>query len=43
MLSIMQRYGWTYQEYMQQPAWLLDLIPRVMEREAKQQEDAMKH
>ena len=43
MLAVMERYGWTYQDYLNQPAWLLDLIPRVMDMEAKHQEQSLKH
>jgi hypothetical protein len=37
MLEICERMGWTYDEYMDQPAWLLDLLVHKMEIEAKKE------
>jgi hypothetical protein len=33
----MERYGWDYHTYIQQPAWLLELIVHKMEIEAKKE------
>jgi len=26
IVEICERFGWTYQEYLEQPAWFIDLI-----------------
>jgi len=31
------QYGWTYEEYLDQPIWFIDLIVRRMEIDAKKQ------
>lgn len=35
MLEIMERYGWTYEEYMQQPFNLIELAKSKMSIEAQ--------
>lgn len=38
MIAICQEIGWTYQEYMSQPMWVLELIKEKMIRDAKDAE-----
>lgn len=38
VIAIMQEFGWTYQEYMETPSYLLALIPEKMKRDRKRQE-----
>jgi len=35
MLEIMERFGWTYEEYMSQPTWVIDLTMRKISVENK--------
>jgi hypothetical protein len=41
MLAIMQEFGWTYQEYMNQPSWVLTLIVEKLKRDRKREERAV--
>lgn len=38
MIAICQEFGWTYNEYMNTPTWVLDLIKEKMVRDAKEAE-----
>lgn len=38
MAVICQEYSWTYEEYLDQPTFLLDLIRQKMAKDAKRQE-----
>lgn len=38
MVALCQEFGWTYQEYVTQPAWFLYLIREKMVRDVKAQE-----
>lgn len=38
MVAICQEFGWTYEEYMSQPAHFLTLIREKMVRDNKEQE-----
>lgn len=42
MVAIMQEFGWTYDEYMGSPNYVLTLITEKMKRDRKQQELAAK-
>lgn len=35
MLEVMERFGWTYDEYLAQPTWVLNLIATKMDVEAR--------
>ena len=35
IVGICEMYGWTYQEYMSQPTWFIDLIIEKMKIDAK--------
>lgn len=35
MLEIMERYGWDWHTYHDQPTWVIDLIHKKMAMEAK--------
>ncbi len=37
-----QEYGWTYQEYMSQPIWFIELVRQKMVIDSKNHEMAMK-
>lgn len=41
-IAIMQEFGWTYEEYLNTPKYILDLIPEKMKRDRKEQELAAK-
>jgi hypothetical protein len=43
MLEILERYGWDYATYLNQPAWLLDLIVHKLEIEAKKEKALTKN
>jgi hypothetical protein len=43
MLTICERYGWDYFTYINQPAWLLDLIVRKMDIEAQKAQQEPHH
>lgn len=38
IIAIMQEFGWTYDEYMSNPSYILTAIPEKMKRDRKQQE-----
>ena len=42
IVAICQEYGWTYEEYMSQPAWFLTLIREKLVRDQKEQERGLK-
>lgn len=42
MVAICQEFGWTYEEYVSQPAWFLTLIREKLVRDRKEQELALK-
>lgn len=42
MIAIMQEFGWTYNEYVEQPQWVLDLVIGKITRDSKEQELAAK-
>jgi hypothetical protein len=42
MVTICEKFGWTYEEYQQQPAFFLMLIREKMVRDAKREEMARK-
>lgn len=42
MVAICQEFGWTYQQYVSQPAWFLTLIREKMIRDNKEQERRLK-
>ena len=42
MLAVMREYGWTYEEYMRAPAWVLSLIMEKMRIDRKKEELAAK-
>ena len=35
MLMVMERYGWTYEQYLSQPLWILELIAMKIDVEAR--------
>ena len=37
-IAVMQEFGWTYEEYLNAPKFILDLIPEKMKRDRKRQE-----
>jgi hypothetical protein len=39
---ICQEYGWTYQEYMSQPIWFIELLRQKMIIDSKNHEMSMK-
>lgn len=41
-IAIMQEFGWTFEQYMQTPQYVLTLIMEKMKRDRKQQEMAAK-
>lgn len=43
IVAVCQEFGWTYDEYMSQPAWFLTLIREKLIRDAKAQERDLKH
>jgi hypothetical protein len=42
MISIMQEFGWTYDQFMSTPSHVITLIMEKMKRDRKQQELAAK-
>jgi hypothetical protein len=42
MLVVMEKYGWDYHTYMNQPSWLLDLARKKMALENKIAAHALK-
>jgi hypothetical protein len=38
----MEKMGWTYQEYLEQPAWIVDLIVIKLSLEAKTAQNGWK-
>jgi hypothetical protein len=42
MVAICQEYKWTYQEYMSQPSYFIQLVKAKMVRDNKEQELASK-
>ena len=42
MVSIMHEFGWTYEEYINTPTYVLTLITEKMQRDQKEQELASK-
>lgn len=42
MLAVMHEYGWTYDDYMNTPAWVLSLIMEKMRIDRKKEELAAK-
>ena len=38
MVAIMQEFGWTYEEYMNTPSWIITLITEKMRRDRKREE-----
>ena len=40
IIAICQDFGWTYDEYLDQPTWFLTLIREKMVRDQKEQERA---
>jgi hypothetical protein len=43
MVALMQEFGWTYEEYMATPTFVIKLIVEKMRRDRKEQELAAKH
>ncbi len=41
-IAIMQEFGWTYEEYLNAPNFILELIPEKMKRDRKKEELAAK-
>jgi hypothetical protein len=42
MVAIMQEFGWTYDEYMRTPNYVIELIIEKMTKDRKEQELALK-
>jgi hypothetical protein len=42
MIAVCQEFHWTYEEYMSQPRWFLDLIREKLVRDEKARELAAK-
>lgn len=42
MIAVMQEFGWTYEQYMNTPSFVLTLILEKMRRDQKEQELAAK-
>jgi hypothetical protein len=42
MVAICQLFGWTYNEYMEQPTWFLNLVREKLIKDAKEAELAQK-
>ena len=38
IIAIMQEFGWSYEDYMNTPSYLIELIPEKMKRDRKRQE-----
>jgi len=43
MVAICHEFKWTYQQYVNQPTWFIELIKAKMVRDNKAQELALKH
>lgn len=41
-IAIMQEFGWTYEEYLATPNFILELIPQKLKRDRKKEELAAK-
>jgi len=37
IVDVCQRFGWTYQEYLEQPEWFLDLIKVRMDIDSRKE------
>ena len=42
MIAIMQEFGWTYEEYVNTPNWVITLIQEKIKRDNKRSEMAAK-
>jgi hypothetical protein len=42
MAHICQTYGWTYEEYQEQPTWFLELIRKKLSIDQKAEAQALK-
>jgi hypothetical protein len=42
IVSICERFGWTYQEYMDQPLWFIDLLLAKMDIDRQMMEKKLK-
>lgn len=40
MVAVMQEFGWTYQEYMDTPNWVIQLILEKLKLDRKEEEIA---